>query len=223
MAGERMTLDTAIKKRLIAAAAAAIFAHTEELSELDRAIGDGDHGLNMKRGFEAVLADADNLAGKPLGEMLKGAGTHLVMTIGGASGPLYGSLLLAMGKAATEPPVDIAGIARIFAEGVEAVRKRGKSDAGEKTMLEVLLPVSRRLSAAASGESPADLAAELRAIADQGLESTRPMRATKGRASFLGERSIGHLDPGARSSQLLVHAVCNVLIPERQAEKAGAA
>src|SRR4029077_20548440 len=139
-----MTLDTAMKKRLIAAAAEAIFAHTEELSELDRAIGDGDHGLNMKRGFAAVLADADNLAGKPLGEMLKGAGTHLVMTIGGASGPLYGSLLLAMGKAATGPPADFAGVARIFAEGVEAVRKRGKSDGGEKTMLEVLLPVSRR-------------------------------------------------------------------------------
>jgi phosphoenolpyruvate---glycerone phosphotransferase subunit DhaL len=223
MAGERMTLDTAMKKGLIAAAADTIFAHTEELSELDRAIGDGDHGLNMKRGFEAVLADADNLAGKPLGEMLKGAGTHLVMTIGGASGPLYGSLLLAMGKAAAEPPANIAGIARIFAEGVEAVRKRGKSDAGEKTMLEVLLPVSRRLSAAGSGAGVADLAAELCAIADHGLESTRPMRATKGRASFLGERSIGHLDPGARSSQLLVHAVCEVMVARRQAEKAGAA
>ena len=218
-----MTLDTAIKKRLIAAAAGAIFAHTEELSELDRAVGDGDHGLNMKRGFEAVLADADNLAGKPLGEMLKGAGTHLVMTIGGASGPLYGSLLLAMGKAAAEPPADIAGIARIFAEGVEAVRKRGKSDAGEKTMLDVLLPVSRHLSAATSGESAADLAAELAVIAEQGLESTRPLRASKGRASFLGERSIGHLDPGARSSQLLLHAVCDVLVAQRQAEKAGAA
>ena len=157
------------------------------------------------------------------GEMLKGAGTHLVMTIGGASGPLYGSLLLAMGKAAADPPADIAGIARIFAEGVEAVRKRGKSDAGEKTMLEVLLPVSRRLSAAAPAESAADLAAALCAIADQGLESTRPMRATKGRASFLGERSIGHLDPGARSSQLLLHAVCDVLVARHQAEKAGAA
>jgi len=218
-----MTLDTAMKKRLIAAAAEAIFAHTEELSELDRAIGDGDHGLNMKRGFEAVVADADNLAGKPLGEMLKGAGTHLVMTIGGASGPLYGSLLLAMGKAAADQPADIAGVARIFAEGVEAVRKRGKSDAGEKTMLEVLLPVSRRLSAAAPAESAADLAAALCALADQGLESTRPMRATKGRASFLGERSMGHLDPGARSSQLLLHAVCDVLVARHQAEKAGAA
>ena len=218
-----MALDNALKRRLIAAAAAAVIDHAEELMELDRAVGDGDHGLNMKRGFEAVLADADNLAGKPLAEMLKGAGTHLVMTIGGASGPLYGSLLLAMGKAAGEGPIDLAAVARLLAEGVEAVKKRGKSDAGEKTMLEVLLPVSRRLSAAAGGEAPADLAAELGAIADEGLESTRAMRATKGRASFLGERSIGHLDPGARSSQLLIRAVCTALAAARRSEEAGVA
>ena len=218
-----ITLDTALKRRLIAATAAAVIDHAEELTELDRAIGDGDHGLNMKRGFEAVLADADNLAGKPLAEMLKGAGTHLVMTIGGASGPLYGSLLLAMGKAAGEGPIDLAAVARLLAEGVEAVKKRGKSDAGEKTMLEVLLPVSRRLSALSGGGASADLAAELGAIADEGLESTRAMRATKGRASFLGERSIGHLDPGARSSQLLIRAVCTALAVARQSERAGAA
>ena len=218
-----MNLDTALKRRLIAAAAAAVIDHAEELTELDRAVGDGDHGLNMKRGFEAVLADADNLAGKPLAEMLKGAGTHLVMTIGGASGPLYGSLLLAMGKAAGEGPIDLAAVARLLAEGVEAVKKRGKSDAGEKTMIEVLLPVSRRLSAVAGGEAPADLAAELGAVADEALESTRAMKATKGRASFLGERSVGHLDPGARSSQLLIRAVCTALAVARQSERAGAA
>lgn len=217
-----MTLDTALKKRLIAAAATTVIDHAEELTELDRAVGDGDHGLNMKRGFEAVLADADNLAGKPLADMLKGAGTKLVMTIGGASGPLYGSLFLAMGKAAGDGPLDLAAAARLLAEGVEAVKKRGKSDAGEKTMLEVLLPVSRRLSAAAEGEAPDDLAAELGAIADEGLESTRAMKATKGRASFLGERSIGHLDPGARSSQLLLRAVCAALAVANPAEGAGA-
>jgi phosphoenolpyruvate---glycerone phosphotransferase subunit DhaL len=221
-----MTLDTALKKRLIAAAAAVIIDHAEELTELDRAVGDGDHGLNMRRGFEAVLANVDNLAGKPLAEMLKGAGTHLVMTIGGASGPLYGSLLLAMGKAAGERhqeplAIDLAAAARLLAEGVEAVRKRGKSDTGEKTMLDVLLPVSRRLSAAAAGEGSADLARELAAVADQGLESTRAMKATKGRASFLGERSVGHLDPGARSSQLLLRAVCEQLAEARQTEGAG--
>jgi dihydroxyacetone kinase-like protein len=217
------TLDTALKKRLIAVAAEVIIDHAEELTELDRAIGDGDHGLNMKRGFQAVLADADNLAAKPLSEMLKGAGTHLVMTIGGASGPLYGSLLLAMGKAAGEGPLDLGAAARLLSEGVEAVKKRGKSDAGEKTMLDVLLPVSQRLSAAAAGEGAADLAGELGATADRGLESTRAMKATKGRASFLGERSVGHLDPGARSSQLLLRAICDELVRTRQAEGAGAA
>src|SRR3954454_8369428 len=115
-----MIMDEVFQKRLITAAAQTILAHAEELTELDRAIGDGDHGLNMKRGFEAVLGDADGLASKPLGELLKGAGTHLVMTIGGASGPLYGSLLIAMGKAAAEPPTGLKGAARIFAEGVEA-------------------------------------------------------------------------------------------------------
>jgi dihydroxyacetone kinase-like protein len=218
-----VTLDTALKKRLIAAAAEVIIDHAEELTELDRAIGDGDHGLNMKRGFEAVLADADNLSAKPLGEMLKGAGTHLVMTIGGASGPLYGSLLLAMGKAAGEGPLDLGAAGRLLSEGVEAVKKRGKSDAGEKTMLDVLLPVSRRLNAAASGEGAAGLVSELGTVADQGLESTRAMKATKGRASFLGERSVGHLDPGARSSQLLLRAICDELVRTRQAQGAGAA
>jgi phosphoenolpyruvate---glycerone phosphotransferase subunit DhaL len=216
-----MMLDVAFKKRLIAAAAETILAHAEELTELDRAIGDGDHGLNMMRGFEAVLGDADGLADKPLGELLKAAGTHLVMTIGGASGPLYGSLLIAMGKAAAEPPNDLKEAARIFAEGVEAVRKRGRSDLGEKTMLDVLVPVSRRLSAAGAGNALA-LATELCAIADAGLESTRGMRATKGRASFLGERSIGHLDPGARSSQLLIHSICGVFAAEHEREGAAA-
>jgi phosphoenolpyruvate---glycerone phosphotransferase subunit DhaL len=208
-----VNLDPALNKRLISAAAEAVLTHAEELTELDRAIGDGDHGLNMKRGFEAVLADADNLAAKPLGEMLKAAGTHLVMTIGGASGPLYGSLLMAMGKAAapTMGPLDLPAAARIFAEGVEAVRKRGKSAAGEKTMLDVLVPVGSALTAAAEGGAGINLAALLGETADRGLESTRPMQATKGRASFLGPRSVGHLDPGARSSQLLLHAVIDVL------------
>src|SRR5262249_20304919 len=155
------------KKRLLTAAAETILDHAEELTELDRAIGDGDHGLNMKRGFEAVLADADALAGKPLDELLKGGGAPLVMNISGASGPRYGSLLLAMGKGAGEGAMDLAGAARLLAEGVAAVRKRGKSEEGEKTMLDVLVPVSRRLSAAAAGEGSADLAAELGATADQ--------------------------------------------------------
>ncbi len=205
-----MTFDGELKKRLIVAVASTVIENAEELTALDRAIGDGDHGLNMKRGFEAVLADLDGLAGKPLPEMCKGIGTHLVMTIGGASGPLYGTLFLALGKNLPEAP-DLPEAARAFAAAVTAVKARGKSDAGEKTMLDVLQPVAKTLEAAAANGAGEDMTARLRAAADRGLETTRPLRATKGRASFLGERSIGHLDPGARSSQLLVHAACGVL------------
>ena len=205
-----MSLDSALKRRLIAALAAAVIDNAEELTALDRAIGDGDHGLNMKRGFEAVLADLDGLAEKPLPEMCKAIGTHLVMTIGGASGPLYGTLFLALGKNLPPTPV-LTEAVRAFAAAVDAVKARGRSDIGEKTMLDVLQPVAKTLEYVAAGGVGTDLISKLRDAADRGLEATRPIRASKGRASFLGERSIGHLDPGARSSQLLVHAACGVL------------
>jgi dihydroxyacetone kinase-like protein len=129
------------------------------------------------------------------------------MKVGGASGPLYGSLLMAMGKAGEEAPGDVARLAEVVGAGVEAVKARGKSDVGAKTMLDVLAPVQAALAGGA------DIAA-VRAAADAGLAATEAMRATKGRAAFLGERSVGHLDPGARSSALLVHAVCDVLEEE---------
>lgn len=189
--------------RLIDAAVAAIRDHAEELTGLDQAIGDGDHGINMKRGFDAV-AEAAEIRVLPLGDALQKLGMTLVMKVGGASGPLYGSLFMAMGKAVAGDPGDRGQVAAMIGEGVAAVKKRGRSEAGEKTMLDVLVPV---MDAVRNGGS----LAEVRIAADHGLQSTRDMRATKGRASFLGERSIGHLDPGARSSQLLVHAVCGVL------------
>ena len=205
-----MTFDQALKSRLIRAAAEAVIGHAQELTDLDRAIGDGDHGINMKRGFEAVLADLDGLAAKPLPELLRGLGTHLVITIGGASGPLYGTLFLTLGKELPAEP-GLAEASRAFAAALAAVGARGRSTAGEKTMLDVLTPVGEALQAAAAAGGDGDLAGRLDAAADRGLEATRPMQATKGRASFLGERSVGHLDPGARSSQLLVHAVSSVL------------
>jgi phosphoenolpyruvate---glycerone phosphotransferase subunit DhaL len=188
--------DADLIRALVARARATIAEHGAELTALDQAVGDGDHGLNMTRGFEAVAAQADELTGLGLPAALQRAGMTLVMKVGGASGPLYGSLLMGMGKAGGAP-------AAMLAAGVEAVKARGKSDVGAKTMLDVLVPVAE---AAAAG----DLAA-VRVAADAGLEATREMRATKGRAAFLGERSVGHLDPGARSSALLVHAVCDVL------------
>jgi dihydroxyacetone kinase-like protein len=197
-------MDDELMRRLIAKCEAVIAAHAEELTALDQAIGDGDHGLNMARGLGAVAAVADEIAALDFGEALKKAGTTLVMKVGGASGPLYGSLVMAMGKAAEEMPQDSAAAAAMFAAGIEAVKARGKSDAGAKTMLDVLIPVLAAISAGGG-------ISEARAAADAGLAATRDMRATKGRAAFLGERSIGHLDPGARSSQLLIHAVCDVL------------
>lgn len=199
--------------RLVDAAAAAIREHAAQLTALDQAIGDGDHGVNMRRGFDAIADARDELAALPLDQALHKAGMTLVMKVGGASGPLYGSLLMAMAKAGR--PDDPGGIAAMLAEGIEAVKRRGRSDVGEKTMLDVLAPALQALQAgAADGATPTELAAKVRARAGDGLAATGPMRATKGRASYLGERSIGHLDPGAKSSALLIDAVCDVLAGE---------
>lgn len=189
---------------LIDAAAATIAANAEALTRLDQAIGDGDHGLNLQRGFQAIAAQRDQLAGLELGEALQKAGMVLVTTVGGASGPLYGSLLMGMGKALKAGQ----GLTEAFAEGIESVKKRGKSDIGAKTMLDVLAPTLDVLRA--QGERQATLA-ELRRVANASREATKPMRATRGRASFLGERSIGHVDPGAASAALLIETVCRVL------------
>ncbi len=190
-------------KAVIAACAATISVHADELTSLDQAIGDGDHGYNMKRGFDALLAEADALAVKPLPDALKAAGTKLVMTVGGASGPLFGTFLMALGKEMPASP-GRPELASAFAKAVDAVAARGKSEAGQKTMLDVLYPVRDALAEGRSG-------AEVTAAADAAAEATVPMKALRGRASFLGERSIGHMDPGSRSSALLVRTVAETL------------
>jgi len=200
-----MILDREAKSRLIRAVAERLIAHTEELTALDQAIGDGDHGINMKRGCEAVLADLEAIAAKPLPEALKAAGTTLVMKVGGASGPLYGTLFLALGKALADE-VTIATAAAAFGQAIEAVKARGKSMPGQKTMLDVLVPALDVLLA-----DGADPGARLREAAGRAAVATVPMRAVRGRASFLGERSIGHMDPGARSSQLIIEAIVDAL------------
>lgn len=191
-----MTLDLS---RLVVAAADTIAAHADELTALDQAIGDGDHGLNMKRGFEALRAEADAFAAKPLPEALKAIGTRLVMTVGGASGPLFGTLFMALGKEISAEP-DRANLTAAFGKAIEAVAARGKSQVGQKTMLDVLQPVHEALL---QGET----AAEIVDVADRAAEATVPMKALRGRASFLGDRSIGHMDAGGRSTALLVRAV----------------
>jgi dihydroxyacetone kinase-like protein len=195
-------------RTVIRAMAEAMVAHAEELTRLDQAIGDADHGVNMKRGFEAVLDDLDTIAAKPLPQALAAVGTTLVMKVGGASGPLYGTLFLQLGKALpdTPSPTDFANAAEV---AVAAVQARGKSDIGCKTMLDVLDPVLRALRENLA--DPAPLLRTLPRTAQAAAEATVPMRAVRGRAAFLGERSIGHLDPGARSCALLIAAACGAL------------
>jgi len=194
-------------KRLIETVATTIIAETDRLTTLDQAIGDGDHGLNMKRGFEAVLADLDGLARKPLPDAIKSIGTHLVMKVGGASGPLYGTLFLTFGKELPAEP-SLADVAKAFATAFDAVRARGKSDVGQKTMLDVLGPVRDLLSNASADPQLGD---RVKRVATEAAETTVNMKAIRGRASFLGDRSIGHMDPGACSSALMVAAVVDFL------------
>jgi dihydroxyacetone kinase-like protein len=201
-------LSSADLKDLIETVAQRVIDHEQELTALDQAIGDGDHGLNLKRGFEAVLADVDVLGAKPLAEILKTVGMRLVMKVGGASGPLYGTLFIEMAKARGDAPMSRGVAVAMLGAGIEGVKKRGKSDRGAKTMLDVLVPVHEALARA--GDDGA-MRAELRTAADAAAEATVPMKATKGRASYLGDRSIGHMDPGARSSALMVGAVCDWL------------
>jgi dihydroxyacetone kinase-like protein len=196
-------MTPALLHRLIVAVSDDLIAHADELTALDQAVGDGDHGVNMKRGFEAVRADAAATAEKPLPEALKAIGTQLVMKVGGASGPLYGTLFLALSK---EIASDGSNLPAAFSKAVEAVKARGKSQPGQKTMLDVLTPVR-----AALAEGGSDLRARLPIVASSAAEATIPMLATRGRASFLGERSIGHMDPGARSTALMVASVCRAL------------
>jgi phosphoenolpyruvate---glycerone phosphotransferase subunit DhaL len=199
-------LEEKQRRDLIKTVATTVIAHADELTALDSAIGDGDHGANMKRGFEAVLADLDTLAGKPLPEALKAAGMQLVMKVGGASGPLYGTLFMTLGKTLPEA-ADRAAFAAALKAAIDAVKARGKSDVGQKTMLDVLVPVQEAVAGNAA-------IGEVARRAHEAAEATIPMLATRGRASFLGERSVGHMDPGARSSALMIDAAAAVLVAE---------
>ncbi|HTZ66599.1 MAG TPA: dihydroxyacetone kinase subunit DhaL [Roseiarcus sp.] len=196
-------LDQERKRRLISAVARRVIERADELSALDAAIGDGDHGANMKRGFEAVLQDLDTLSAMSLPDLLKGVGMKLVAKVGGAAGPLYGTLFLALSKELPDAP-SRAAAASGFGAAIAAVKARGKSDVGQKTMLDVLDPAFKAF--VAGGD-----AASVREAAYLAADETVPMRATRGRASFLGERSVGHMDPGARSASLMIGAVCDEL------------
>jgi phosphoenolpyruvate---glycerone phosphotransferase subunit DhaL len=195
----------------IRAYAAAIAENRAELVRLDTAIGDGDHGTNMERGMKKAVEKLDDSGDQDIGAQLKGVGMALVSSVGGAAGPLYGTLFLQMGMAtAGQGELDLAGWTGALENGVKGVQARGKAEPGDKTMVDALLPAVDALRAAQ--EDGADLGDALRRSADaaaEGMRATIPLEARKGRASYLGPRSVGHQDPGATSSTLLLEVAAN--------------
>jgi dihydroxyacetone kinase-like protein len=211
MADVFSVVDADALGRWVRAFATAVAENEEQLTRLDSAIGDADHGANMARGMKAVVAKLDEAPPATPNALLKQVGMTLVSTVGGASGPLYGTFFLRMAAAAGDGALDQAGFAGALRAGVEGVVARGKAEAGDKTMYDALAPAVDALDAAFGGE---DQAGALRAAAEaaaQGRDATTPMQARKGRASYLGERSVGHQDPGATSAALLIAAAAETL------------
>lgn len=190
------------------AGAAVVAEHRDELIQLDREIGDADHGENMERGFRAVVDKLDTSAPETPGAALKLAASVLISTVGGASGPLYGTALLRAASAAGDAEeLDAATVAKLLRAGVDGVVARGKAELGDKTMIDALSPAADAARDVADSEDDGVKALAVGAeAAHEGARGTEPMVARKGRASYLGERSAGHIDPGARSTALLLSA-----------------
>ena len=213
-----MSLDAAWARRWIELAAADVAEQRDYLVDLDRAIGDGDHGENMDRGFKAAVEALGQAQPASVAEVLKTVAKTLMSTVGGAAGPLYGTAFLRASKAAGDGELDGAGVAAVIAGALDGIQARGKATTGEKTMVDAWTPALEAARAAAeSGSDPAAVLEAAATAAESGAAATEPMRATKGRASYLGERSIGHLDPGAVSTSLILRAAV------RAADEAGAA
>ena len=213
-----MSLDAAWALRWIELAAADIAEQRDYLVDLDRAIGDGDHGENMDRGFKAAVEALGQAQPGSVAEVLKTVAKTLMSTVGGAAGPLYGTAFLRASKAAGDGDLDGAGVAAVIAGALDGIQARGKATTGEKTMVDAWTPaLEAARTAAESGSDPAAVLEAAATAAEAGAAATEPMRATKGRASYLGERSIGHLDPGAVSTSLILRAAV------RAADEAGAA
>jgi dihydroxyacetone kinase-like protein len=192
----------------VRAAAAVVAAHRDELVQLDRAIGDGDHGENLRRGFTAVVSKLDESTPDSPGAVLKLVATTLISTVGGAAGPLYGTAFL---RAATSvgdaTELDAGSVTAALRAALGGIVARGKAEPGDKTMVDALDPAVRAAeSTQAAAAGVAEILAAAAEAAQAGAESTVPLVARKGRASYLGERSAGHLDPGARSTALLLRS-----------------
>jgi phosphoenolpyruvate---glycerone phosphotransferase subunit DhaL len=193
----------------IRAYASEIAEHRAELVRLDTAIGDGDHGTNMDRGMRKAVEKMDGTAGEDIGALLQAVGMALVSSVGGAAGPLYGTLFLQMGTATTgKAELDLAGWADAVEAGIKGVQSRGRAEPGDKTMVDALLPA---LEALRGGGDTADALRRSAEAAEEGMKATIPMEARKGRASYLGPRSVGHQDPGATSTYLLLRSAAEAL------------
>ena len=213
-----MSLDAAWALRWIELAAAQVAEQRDYLVDLDRAIGDGDHGENMDRGFKAAVEALGQAQPTSVAEVLKTVAKTLMSTVGGAAGPLYGTAFLRASKAADDGDLDGAGVAALIAGALDGIQARGKATTGEKTMVDAWAPALEAARAAAeAGSDPVAVLEAAATAAEAGAAATEPLRATKGRASYLGERSIGHLDPGAVSTSLILRAAA------RAAGEAGAA
>ena len=186
--------------------------HKEEIEKLDQEIGDGDHIFNILRGLQELLNLKDKLVDETSDQIFKQLGMKIMTTVGGSSGALFATLLIGMSKKFNPELNDLNNLSEMFYEGVESMKKRGKSDIGEKTMLDVLIPVSKTLINLKDESNISKVAEKIIIVAKDGMLSTKDIIATKGRASFLGERAKGHIDPGARSSQLAIEAICNQFI-----------
>lgn len=206
------SLDTKQMAAIIEGMAKRIEAEKDYLTQLDNEIGDGDHGINLARGFEAVEKKLPSLAGGDIGALLKGVGMQLVSTVGGASGPLYGTAFMKAGmacKGLTE--LDGPQFVKALEAAVDGIKMRGKATEGEKTMLDALCPALKVMQEeVAAGKSLKEALQDAAAAAEKGVEYTKTIIATKGRASYLGERSLGHQDPGATSSLYLLQVLAEM-------------
>lgn len=211
-----MSITPTLLPEMIQAIDQSISDNAKAVTALDQEIGDGDHVFNLQRGLVALNKIAAELTLMDWSGAWNKIGMTLMASVGGASGSLYGTFFMAMSKAVQDRPLDLKVFAECFAKGVESVKNRGKADAGQKTMLDVLIPVAEFLQQTDTVEDWGKWWKELNDVAINGVESTRSMLATKGRASYLGERSLGHIDAGAKTSQLMIAAIASVLMRQPQ-------
>lgn len=215
---DETSVNSVTVRRWLEAAAVMIREQREYLTQLDAAIGDADHGTNMDRGFTAVVAKLDGLEdAPPPGQLLATAGATLVSTVGGASGPLWGTAMRRAGRTLGDvEDVDLPELAAAFEAALDGIVELGAASEGDKTMVDALAPAVRVLrERAGTGAEAAEALAAARQASEDGMRATVPLQATKGRASYLGERSIGHQDPGATSTAIIIAALEQAVAAER--------